>query len=272
MPKSDSDVGRLAANLRRGCVVAAAGCGKTEQIVIATSSSDARRLILTHTHSGVHAITTRLKKCKVPTPKYHVDTIAGWCLRASTSFPQRSGLDTSIRLSGVDWNDVYRATVRLMQSGAVSSVLHASYCGVFVDEYQDCSREQHAVIRLLADELPCCVFGDPLQGIFDFGDQDPVDWESDVYPTFPMEAELKVPWRWKNAGNEPLSDWLSQIRKGIEDGAPVDLAGCPSCVMNVPLPSRVNLRQQTITKACLAALRAAANKRREDCCACQCGS
>jgi DNA helicase-2/ATP-dependent DNA helicase PcrA len=169
MPNSDDDVGRHAASLRRGCIVAAAGCGKTYQIATATAASDGKRLILTHTHAGVDAITTRLKERKVPPPKYHVDTIAGWCLRVSRSFPQRSGLDISVPLGAIRWEDVYQAGACLIRSGALSGVLHASYCGVFVDEYQDCSRKQHAVIQLLADELPCCVFGDHLQGIFDFG-------------------------------------------------------------------------------------------------------
>ena len=91
----DVDVAKLAASLSRGSVVAAAGCGKTEQIARATQIAEGRRLILTHTHAGVDALRSRLKKLKVPSDKYHIDTIAGWCLRYSASFPNRSRLSES---------------------------------------------------------------------------------------------------------------------------------------------------------------------------------
>lgn len=89
---NDDDIARLAVGIRRGSIVAAAGCGKTEQIALAVGISDGRRLILTHTHAGVDALTRRLRKHQVPTAKYRIDTIAGWCLRFAASFPQRSGL------------------------------------------------------------------------------------------------------------------------------------------------------------------------------------
>jgi hypothetical protein len=37
-----------------------------------------------------------------------------------------------------------------------------------VDEYQDCSLDQHELICLLSEILPCRILGDPLQGIFSF--------------------------------------------------------------------------------------------------------
>lgn len=67
--------------LERASIVAAAGCGKTEQIARAVAYSGQRRLILTHTHAGVDAITARLNKLSVPSDKFKVETIAGWCLR-----------------------------------------------------------------------------------------------------------------------------------------------------------------------------------------------
>ena len=138
---------RIAASLRRGCVVAAAGCGKTEQIALATGISGCKRLILTHTHAGVDAIQSRLRRHQVPASKFHLSTIAGWCLRLCRSYPKRSGFDNSVPLAQIDWSAVYEACSRLLLSGAVNGILHAAYGGIFVDEYQDCSGRQHAVTR-----------------------------------------------------------------------------------------------------------------------------
>lgn len=57
MADADEDLmGRLVCSVQAGSVVAAAGCGKTEQIVKATGHGEGRRLILTHTHAGVDAL------------------------------------------------------------------------------------------------------------------------------------------------------------------------------------------------------------------------
>ena len=94
-------------------------------------------------------------------------------------------------------------------------MLLASYGGCFVDEYQDCTQQQHQVIAHLADLLPTCVFGDPLQAIFDFRNQKPVDWTNDVFPTFDCAAELLTPWRWKMANNDELGEWLGVVRAAL---------------------------------------------------------
>jgi DNA helicase-2/ATP-dependent DNA helicase PcrA len=83
--EADTDIARLAAGVRRGSIIAAAGCGKTEQIARAVGVSEHRRLILTHTHAGVDALTRRLKKFHIASGKYRIDTIAGWCLRFAAS-------------------------------------------------------------------------------------------------------------------------------------------------------------------------------------------
>ena len=90
MPDDSADVSQLAASLSRGSIVAAAGCGKTEQIARAVALCDRRRLVLTHTHAGVDAIVSDSMNGKVPPESYRVDTIAGWCLRYTIAFPKRS--------------------------------------------------------------------------------------------------------------------------------------------------------------------------------------
>src|SRR5919106_6423860 len=93
---------------RRGYVVAAAGCGKTEAIAKAIEhcGDSSRQLVLTHTHAGVKALRDRLLRFRVPEDRFRVDTIAGWCLRYAASFPQVSGLDETTPTAG-DWSLVY---------------------------------------------------------------------------------------------------------------------------------------------------------------------
>ncbi len=248
---ADAEIGRLAASLRRGSIVAAAGCGKTEQIARGVIVSGRRRLVLTHTHAGVDALTRRLKKHNVLSDKYRLDTIAGWCLRFAAAFPNRSGISAVEPKSTAEWDAVYNAAVKLIDSGAVDGVIASSYGGCFVDEYQDCTKHQHAVIQRLANHLPTCVFGDPLQAIFDFRGQQPVDWELDVFPTFVREGELITPWRWKNAGNFALAEWLQTVRQAMESGSALDLTMLPEGVTRIALPTDIRFQQGAIVRQCL---------------------
>lgn len=138
MADESDDLAPLIYSLSAGSVVAAAGCGKTEQIARATGYGEGRRLVLTHTHAGVDALRKRLKDNHVSSTRFAIDTIAGWCLRYAASYPSRSRL-TVVEPKGEEgWTSVYDATLKLLVSGAVNQVLRSSYSGVFVDEYQDC--------------------------------------------------------------------------------------------------------------------------------------
>ncbi|MDO9527959.1 MAG: AAA family ATPase [Syntrophales bacterium] len=257
----DTEIGRLAGSLERGSIIAAAGCGKTEQIARATKFAVGRRLIMTHTHAGVDALRMRLKKYGVPNIKFRVDTIAGWCLWYSTSYPKRSGLVNLNPRTNAEWNSVYESAIRLIESGAVSNVLKSSYSGVFVDEYQDCTTLQHRVILAIADHLRVCVFGDPLQAIFDFAGQEPVDWVTDVFPIFKKSGELTKPWRWYKSGNIDLANWLENIRHTLEAYGTIDLTGRPECVSWERLPSDPHFQRSKIIGACKDILGKASNER-----------
>lgn len=254
MTDPDTKIAHLAASLKSGSVVAAAGCGKTEQIARATQIAEGRRLILTHTHAGVDALRGRLKKYKVPSEKFRIDTIAGWCLRYTASFPKRSALSCDTPETDKEWIAVYEATARLIQSGAVKGVLASSYAGVFVDEYQDCSGLQHQVIKAIAAYLPVCIFGDPLQAIFDFKGQKPVDWDVDVFPVFGKAKEMITPWRWVGAGNAELAHWLAGVRLSLEHGDHIDLKNRPACVRWELLPSDSKDRQAKIISTCMSVI------------------
>jgi UvrD-like helicase family protein len=80
----------------------------------------------------------------------------------------------------------------------VQQVIGSSYAGLFVDEYQDCTRAQHAIVLMLAELLACRILGDPLQGIFGFNKDPLVDLEPEVEGTFEALPPLETPHRWKD--------------------------------------------------------------------------
>ena len=113
---------------------------------------------------------------------FHVDTIASWALRLSLSYSTTSGW-TIERPVEDQWCALYRACSILLDRDFIRRILRASYGGLYVDEYQDCSTEQHELVLKLARDLPCRLLGDPMQGIFDFNGQ-PLDWDRDVSAAF----------------------------------------------------------------------------------------
>ncbi len=211
------------AHLPVGSVVAPAGHGKTEMIAKAAALGR-RTLILTHTHAGVHAIRARLKRLGIAHNAAAVDTIAGWATRYAGAFPGRGQPPKGIP-KGDEWNQVYRGGLAVLDVSVVRRVVEASYDRVLIDEYQDCDALQHKLALGLAKILPTIVFGDPMQGIFEFS-QSMVRWESDVFPEFPLQLELEVPRRWE--GTEPeLGQWIADVRDRLSKGQPVDLDSGP---------------------------------------------
>lgn len=201
------------ARARRGVVIAAAGCGKTEVIAEAVSLGDeGRELVLTHTHAGVKALGQRLAKFKVSRKRCHVDTIAGWALNYAVHYPKLSGLEEK-EPTGEAWTQVYDAAARALDSAAVCRVITESWDGLYVDEYQDCTAGQHRLILKLADIIPCRILGDPLQGIFGFGEDRLVDWTADVEANFERLPDLSV----AMGDQEPRS---RRAADGCPDGAP----------------------------------------------------
>ena len=93
-----------------------------------------------------------------------------------------------------------------------------------VDEYQDCTLAQHAVVLLLAEIVPCRILGDPLQAIFSFGEL--VNWDRDVAPNVDSQYEGTTPWRWLNS-NAALGTWLQGVRISLLAGQDIELRGAP---------------------------------------------
>ena len=221
------DIASMLAEAERAYLIAAAGYGKTEEIAKAVALSiDDRQLVLTHTHAGVRSLRNRFRALGVPSSQYHLDTIAGWALRCAAGYPSHSGI-ADLTPTGDAWKDVYHAAANLIERPFFRQVMRISYAGVYVDEYQDCVASQHNLILGIAEILPCRILLDPLQGIFDFQQDDPiVKWKADIEPNFQELPELITPWRWKN-GNEQLGKWLPNFRQALLQGDSIDLRNSP---------------------------------------------
>ena len=222
----------------KGYVIAPAGYGKTHLIAMAVKAATKRQLILTHTFAGVYSIKTKMAALGVPPSKYQIDTIASWSLRLCLAYPKTSGWKTE-HPTDKQWNKLYDCCSGLLGKQFVRRVIAATYAGVYVDEYQDCSDLQHTLVCAFAEFLPCRILGDPMQAIFDFGGDDgkPIDWTVSVYPTFTCLGQLETPWRWKMAGDPKLGAWLKQARQTLEQGQKIDLLnGLPECVKRAYTP------------------------------------
>ena len=208
-------------------LIAPAGFGKTELIARAVALQDqGKSLLLTHTHAGVRSMKERLQRLSVSTNQFRVETIASWALKLAASYPKLSGI-TNDQPAGNEWQEVYQYAKTALQHQNIRTVIKKSYAGIYVDEYQDCTKSQHALIMSLADILPVRILGDPLQGIFGFGDDPLIDWDVDVFPHFEELGQLQVPWRWKEI-NPELGNWLETVRTCLITGEEIDLRTAPN--------------------------------------------
>lgn len=206
-----------------------AGTGKTHLVAalaaIAAGRGE-RTLILTHTNAGVDVLRRRLRQFRVAAGPVRVETIASWCFDMARHYPVLCGLDAGAEPDWEQSQRYYAGAAAAIGAAAIRKVVQASYGLVIVDEYQDCVAEQHDLVLALHASLPVCVFGDPLQNIFDFGSNVTVKWAKDVAATWPALPLPVQPWRWQGH-NEDLGQWLIGIRADLYAGRPVDLATAP---------------------------------------------
>jgi len=224
----------------RATVTAPAGCGKTHLIAEALTRYTAAKpiLVLTHTNAGVAALRERFDRAGVPSKAYRLSTIDGWAMRLISTFPTRSAHDPILlKLANpdTDYMSIRVAAINLLKAEHVSDILASSYARLIVDEYQDCSIRQHAVVAYAAKTLSTCVLGDPMQAIFGFGGDSLAKWDEQICTYFPVVGELNKPWRWINAGAEPLGLWLLDVRGKLLRGEPIDLRSAPAAVTWVEL-------------------------------------
>ena len=201
------------AKQKRSVIVAPAGYGKTELIAQSIACSEGRQLILTHTHAGIDSLRKRIKRYKIPSSCYSIDTIHSFALRFAGSYPETAGLTIQKPQKNEDYSQIISSAVQIFDTKLGKDILKCSYSGIFVDEYQDCEINQHRLICKLADILPCRIVGDPLQGIYNFGGNQLVDWNKDVFSFFNQLPDLTIPYRWKNTPR--LGERLKELRQKL---------------------------------------------------------
>ncbi|WP_371258945.1 UvrD-helicase domain-containing protein [Pseudomonas sp. URMO17WK12:I12] len=179
--------------VERGSVVALAGCGKTQLIADALAAhSEAKPvLIQPHTNAGMAALLARLQRARIQSPRYQVATLDGFAMRLISKFPARSGHDPRILLlenRAHDYPAIRNAAGHLLRNGHISHVISR----LLVAEYQDCNQSQYAMVTWLAQSIPACVMGDPMQAIFGFRGNAPVSWPTAVIPHLPAVGTLNT--------------------------------------------------------------------------------
>lgn len=209
---------------RKTLLVAPAGYGKTYTIAESLKYTDGKQLILTHTHAGVASIKEKIKKLNIETKKYSIETISSFAQKYFHAF--YTGKDTPDQEQKGYHSFVIQKAKEVFTSPLVKRVITASYTGLFVDEYQDCSKNQHAMILVLSNTLPTHIVGDPMQGIFDFNG-DAVNFDED-FNEFEMVPELSIPHRWYQEGNNSgLGDILKGYRELLKSGKSIPLESNP---------------------------------------------
>ena len=244
MPTSNPDL----LSIEQGAITAPAGCGKTHLISEALKRHTGAKpiLVLTHTNAGVAALRARLAKMKIDPDRYKLGTIDGWCMRVVGAYPTRSGVNPkclSLRTPNRDYPHIKAATTNLLNTHDIDNIIAATYERLIVDEYQDCTIEQHEIVRKLNAILPTCVLGDPLQAIFGFAGKIP-NWKTEVLKHFSDEGTLDTPWRWKNAGTTEFGNWLLHCRSLIATGRSIHLDKSPDEVSWVQLDGHNDMARQ----------------------------
>jgi DNA helicase-2/ATP-dependent DNA helicase PcrA len=209
---------------RKTMLIAPAGYGKTHTIAECLKYTIGKQLILTHTHAGVASIKEKIKKSDIGQKKYSIETISSFAQKYSHAFC--TGKNIPDQEAKEYHAFVVRKAMEILASPTVKRVLAASYAGLFVDEYQDCAKDQHAMISALSVVLPTHILGDPMQGIFDFNG-DAVDFQTDLdeYIKFP---ELSIPHRWyRDENSKGLGDMLKVYRDLLKLRQPISLTSSP---------------------------------------------
>jgi hypothetical protein len=208
-------------------LVMPAGTGKTHLLAASAwqiADDGGRVLVLTHTNAGVFAINGRLKRFGVPSAAVQVSTITSFAFRLARSYPVLGELLVPKVMVPEDSPAYVRAATKVVAADHIKAVLAASYTCILVDEYQDCSVDQHTlVLSLRSSVAQVGVLGDDLQAIFGFRDPLPV-W-SEVTGEFPEHTGITPePHRWFGH-NEDLGAWLLLVRDHFEPGRVLNLSG-----------------------------------------------
>lgn len=213
---------------RDNILIAPAGFGKTHTISECLKYTEGKQLILTHTQAGVASIKDKLRKNSVNKDKYSVETISSFTQRYVLSFYNSNDVpDVSDQKNFSPF--LIDEAIKILLLKNIQDIIKFSYSGLFVDEYQDCNKEQHELVLRLAEILPTHILGDPLQGIFGFNGSSLVDLNNtSEMGRFNTLHQLKTPHRWVKGGNEQLGVELLKIRENLISELEIDLLQYPA--------------------------------------------
>lgn len=146
-------------------------------------------------------------------------------MRYANAFPGVAKPPDGMPRSGDEWDQLYRGTILALQVQAIRDVVAASYDKILIDEYQDCHLLQHALSVALSEIVPTLIFGDPMQGIFEFAGAT-LSWDGQIHHNFPFAGSLDTPYRWQGK-NPELGAWIAETREKLMAGEPIDLTAGP---------------------------------------------
>lgn len=202
-------------------LIAPAGFGKTHSICECVKFAVGKHLILTHTQAGVASIKEKLLKNGIDKDKYRVETIHSFSQAYVTAYCTEDEIPEE-NLSEY-FQFVIDKAAEIFSLNAVKDIIKNSYSGLLVDEYQDCTMDQHRVILELANILKTHLFGDPLQGIFGWAGELVDLTDPSKMGRFNKFYKLNTPQRWIRSGNEELGKELLKIRENLEKKLEINL-------------------------------------------------
>jgi DNA helicase-2/ATP-dependent DNA helicase PcrA len=206
----------------KSILIAPAGYGKTYTIAKCLEITQGKQLILTHTNAGVAALREKIKALGIQPSKFHVETIMSYAQKYVNAFYVGKDIPEQDN-SASYWPFILQKATALVRIKPIADVIKATYNGLFVDEYQDCTISQHRFIAELSVNFPSRILGDPLQGIFDFNNEPLVDFDKDLNDYLVNRFELSEPQRWMRGNNAPLGDSLRDIREKLLKNEALDL-------------------------------------------------
>lgn len=215
-------------------IEAAAGCGKTWTAAkLAREASDrlgsGRVLLLSHTHAACGEFQ---KRCHGQHLKVDVETCDSFCLKIVAPYAHALGLPVPVithlgkPAGGCAFPDLSKKAAELLNKApTITKSIAACYPIIVLDEHQDASTSQHAVVWLLreAGNSKLRIFGDPMQAIH-MGTESYVDWDQ-LCTLADDRGDLDEPHRWREL--RELGDWIKAARATLKAGNPLSLADVP---------------------------------------------
>lgn len=210
-----------------------AGCGKTYQAAeyareLAPQILPGRALILTHTHAACDEIAART----AGSGRVEIRTLDSLVVSIGSAYHLALGLPPDAaqwaRGRKEGYQELARKVGKLLAGSSIAVALARRYPVVILDEHQDSSAEQHAIVLALqAGGAALRVFGDPMQQIYERTEKDAIAaaqrWGELAKKADKFE-KLDTPHRWA-AGPARFGDWILAARETLKAGGRVDLRG-----------------------------------------------